>query len=59
MNRSRSDPMHMNGWDYGPNDLSIIFYGAACDNLQKGVTTGIQRRLRLPAGRLGRFLQTW
>ncbi len=35
------DPMHMNGWDYGPNDLSIIFYGAACDNLQKGVTTGI------------------
>ena len=35
------DPTHMNGWDYGAGDLSIIFYGAACDNLQKGVTTGI------------------
>jgi hypothetical protein len=35
------DTTHMDGWDYGPNDLSIIFYGAACDNLQKGVTTGI------------------
>jgi len=36
------DTTHMNGWDYGPGDLSIIFYGPACDNLQKGVTTSIQ-----------------
>lgn len=36
------DTTHMNGWDYGPNDLSIIFYGTACDNLQKGVTTSIK-----------------
>jgi hypothetical protein len=36
------DKTHMNGWDYGPGDLSIVFYGAACDNLQKGVTTSIQ-----------------
>ncbi len=36
------DTTHMNGWDYGPGNLSIIFYGMACDNLQKGVTTSIQ-----------------
>jgi von Willebrand factor type A domain len=35
------DTTHMNGWDFGPGNLSINFYGAACDNLQKGVTTGI------------------
>jgi hypothetical protein len=35
------DKTHMNGWDYGPGNLSITFYGPACDNLQKGVTTGI------------------
>jgi hypothetical protein len=41
-NKIPRDTTHMNGWDYGPNDLSIIFYGMACDNLQKGVTTSIQ-----------------
>ncbi|HWE28856.1 MAG TPA: vWA domain-containing protein [Polyangia bacterium] len=35
------DPTHMNGWDFGAGNLSVIFYGAACDNLQKGVTTAI------------------
>ncbi len=35
------DPTHMNGWDYGPGDMSINFYGAACDALQKGITTSI------------------
>ncbi|MDB4965816.1 MAG: hypothetical protein JWN44_1505 [Myxococcales bacterium] len=33
------DKTHMNGWDYGPNNLSINFYGMACDALQKGVIT--------------------
>jgi len=36
------DPTHMNGWDFGPNDMSIIFYGMACTDLQNGVTTSIQ-----------------
>jgi hypothetical protein len=36
------DPTHMNGWDFGPGNLSINFYGPACDNLQKGITTMIQ-----------------
>src|SRR5262249_15014583 len=22
------DPTHMNGWDFGPNNMSIIFYGS-------------------------------
>jgi hypothetical protein len=35
------DKSHMNGWDFGPGNMSIQFYGAACTNLQKGVTTGI------------------
>ena len=35
------DKTHMNGWDYGPNNLSIDFYGPACDALQKGVTTSV------------------
>ena len=35
------DPTHMNGWDYGPGDMSIVFYGSACTDLQMGVTTSI------------------
>ncbi len=35
------DTTHMNGWDYGPGNMSIQFYGAACDALQKGITTGL------------------
>jgi hypothetical protein len=35
------DPTHMNGWDFGPGNMSIQFYGAACNNLQMGITTGI------------------
>jgi hypothetical protein len=31
------DPSHMNGWDYGPMDLSIVFYGGACTDLQTGI----------------------
>jgi hypothetical protein len=35
------DTTHMNGWDFGAGNLSITFYGPACDNLQNGVTTSI------------------
>jgi hypothetical protein len=35
------DPNHMNGWDYGPGDLSINFYGAACNDLQSGLITSV------------------
>src|SRR5262249_25675647 len=35
------DPTHMNGWDFGPGNMSINFYGSACDALQKGVTTSV------------------
>jgi hypothetical protein len=42
------DTTHMNGWDYGPGDMSINFYGAACDDLQKGVTTSIMAVYNCP-----------
>ncbi len=35
------DPTHTNGWDFGPNNLSIDFYGPACADLQQGVTTSV------------------
>jgi hypothetical protein len=35
------DAGHANGWDFGPNNMSIIFYGTACDALQKGVITSV------------------
>src|SRR5262249_12784864 len=28
------DPAHMNGWDFGPGNLSIQFYGPYCQQLQ-------------------------
>jgi hypothetical protein len=35
------DKSHMNGWDFGPNDLSINFYGTACSNLQNGSVSNV------------------
>jgi hypothetical protein len=40
-NRIPHDPTHANGWDYGPGNMSIVFYGMACSQLQEGVTTSI------------------
>jgi hypothetical protein len=36
------DTTHMNGWDFGPMNLSIVFYGTACNDLQNGVTQMVQ-----------------
>jgi hypothetical protein len=30
------DKSHMNGWDYGPGNASIVFYGSYCDQLKAG-----------------------
>jgi hypothetical protein len=35
------DTTHTNGWDFGPGDLSINFYGAACANLQNGSVSNV------------------
>jgi hypothetical protein len=35
------DTTHMNGWDYGPGDMSIVFYGNACADLQNGVVQSV------------------
>jgi hypothetical protein len=36
------DKTHMNGWDFGPNNMSIIFYGSACSALQMGTITMVK-----------------
>ena len=36
------DTTHMNGWDFGPGNMSIQFYGAACTSLQSGGATNVQ-----------------
>ena len=35
------DKTHTNGWDFGPGNLSINFYGSACSNLQNGSVTNV------------------
>jgi hypothetical protein len=40
-NQIPRDTSHMNGWDFGPGNLSINFYGPACMQLQQGVITQI------------------
>jgi hypothetical protein len=36
------DTTHMNGWDYGAGNMSIIFYGQYCQQLQQGVIVTVQ-----------------
>jgi hypothetical protein len=36
------DKTHMNGWDFGPGNLSIIFYGSSCNALQMGTITMVK-----------------
>ena len=36
------DPTHMNGWDFGPGDTSIQFYGSYCSMLQSGGINNVQ-----------------
>jgi von Willebrand factor type A domain len=42
------DTSHLDGWDYGPNDQSVIFYGAACDQLHSGVVTDVEAIFECP-----------
>ena len=36
------DATHANGWDFGPNDLSIDFFGSWCQLLQSGSIMQVQ-----------------
>lgn len=36
------DTTHMNGWDFGPNNMSIQFYGTWCTMLQSGSASNVQ-----------------
>jgi hypothetical protein len=42
------DPGHGNGWDFGPGNGSIQFYGEWCGVLQQGSVSGIQVTLGCP-----------
>jgi hypothetical protein len=36
------DTTHMDGWDFGPGDLSIQFYGSYCMSLQSGSVMNVE-----------------
>jgi len=42
------DPSHMNGWDFGGGNMSIIFYGTWCDNLRNGSISDVRAILGCP-----------
>jgi hypothetical protein len=36
------DPTHMNGWDYGTGQMSIVLYGSYCDRAKAGTLSDVQ-----------------
>jgi hypothetical protein len=42
------DPTHMNGWDFGPGNMSIQFFGAACTSLQTATGSAVQAIYHCP-----------
>jgi hypothetical protein len=40
--RVAQDPTQMGGWNYGPGNTSIVFYGAACEALKSGASKDVQ-----------------
>jgi hypothetical protein len=36
------DPTHMNGWDFGPGNTSIVFYGDYCQKLKDNKITNVK-----------------
>jgi hypothetical protein len=40
--RVAQDPTQMGGWNYGPGNSSIIFFGAACEALKSGASKNVQ-----------------
>jgi len=42
------DKTHADGWDYGPNNTSIQFYGTWCAQLQNGTITNVKAVFNCP-----------
>jgi hypothetical protein len=42
------DPTHMNGWDFGPGNMSIILYGSYCSRLQSGQIMNVSATFGCP-----------
>jgi hypothetical protein len=40
--RVMQDPTQMGGWNYGPGNNSIVFYGATCEALKSGASKDVQ-----------------
>jgi Mg-chelatase subunit ChlD len=40
--RISRDTSQTNGWNYGPDNKSIVFFGAACDDLKSGAAKDVQ-----------------
>jgi hypothetical protein len=40
--RVAQDPTQMGGWNYGPGNNSIVFYGATCEALKSGASKDVQ-----------------
>jgi hypothetical protein len=40
--RIAHDTTQMNGWNYGPQNKSLILYGAICDSLKAGTAKNVQ-----------------
>jgi hypothetical protein len=36
------DPAHMNGWDFGANDMSITLYGSSCAQIRNGTQSNVR-----------------
>jgi len=42
------DTTHANGWDFGPGNNSILFYGPACANLQSSTSADVKAVYKCP-----------
>jgi hypothetical protein len=40
--RVNRDTTQTDGWNYGPNNRSIVFYGPACERLKAGAAANVQ-----------------
>jgi hypothetical protein len=42
------DPMHVNGWDYGPGNASVRLYGSYCQRVQTGAASDVHAEYGCP-----------
>jgi hypothetical protein len=40
--RVQRDPTQMNGWNYGPDNRTVVLFGAVCEDLKAGAAKNVQ-----------------